>query len=71
MAKSLAEAQTLRPDEDLVPLVGVKGDKDVGIQLKRSDVFNPELGQLFVPRDVAQKLRALTIVTGKLNLHQV
>ena len=61
-AKSLAEAQTLRPDEDLVPLVGVKGDKDVGIQLKRNDVFNPELGQLFVPRDVAQKLRALTDV---------
>ena len=61
-AKSLADAQTLRPDEDLVPLVGVKGDKDVGIQLKRNDVFNPELGQLFVPRDVAQKLRALTDV---------
>ena len=59
-AKSLADAQTLRPDEDLVPLVGVKGDKDVGIQLKRSDVFNPKLGQLFVPRNIAQKLRVLT-----------
>ena len=59
-AKSLAEAQTLRPDEDLVPLVGAKGDTDVGIELKRSDVFNPELGQLFVPRNIAQKLRVLT-----------
>ncbi len=59
-AKSLAEAQTLRPDEDLVPLVGAKGDTDVGIELKRSDVFNPELGQLFVPRSIAQKLRVLT-----------
>ena len=59
-AKSLAEAQTLRPDEDLVPLVGAKGDTDVGIELKRSDVFNPELGQLFVPRSIAQKIRVLT-----------
>ena len=59
-AKSLAEAQTLRPDEDLVPLVGAKGDKDVGIELKRSDVFNPKLGQLFVPRSIAQKIRVLT-----------
>ena len=66
-AESLADAMTKatelgRPDEDLVPLVGAKGDKDVGIELKRSDVFNPELGQLFVPRNVAQKLRALTDV---------
>lgn len=59
-AKSLAEAQTLRPDEDLVPLVGAKGDTDVGIELKRNDLFNPELGQLFVPRSIAQKLRVLT-----------
>ena len=59
-AKSLADAQTLRPDEDLVPLVGTKDDVDVGIQLKRNDVFAPELGQIFVPRDVAQKIRTLT-----------
>ena len=64
-AESLADAMTKatelgRPDEDLVPLVGAKGDKDVGIELKRSDVFNPELGQLFVPRSIAQKIRVLT-----------
>ena len=59
-AKSLAEAQTLRPDEDLVPLVGTRGDKDVGIELRRSDVYDPELGQLFVPRDIAKKINVLT-----------
>jgi len=64
-AESLADAMTKatelgRPNEDLVPLVGAKGDKDVGIELKRNDLFNPELGQLFVPRNIAQKIRVLT-----------
>jgi len=65
-AESLADAITKatdlgRPDaQDLVPLVGARGDKDVGIELKRNDLFNPELGQLFVPRNIAQKLRVLT-----------
>ena len=32
----------------------------VGLQLKRSDVFNPDLGQIFVPRDIAEKINVLT-----------
>jgi len=61
LADAMAKAKELgRPDEDLVPLVGTKDDAEVGIQLKRSDVFNPELGQVFVPRDIAQKINVLT-----------
>ena len=61
LADAMAKAKELgRPDEDLVPLVGTKDDAEVGIQLKRSDVFNPELGQIFVPRDIAQKINILT-----------
>ena len=61
LADAMAKAKELgRPDEDLVPLVGTKDDAEVGIQLKRSDVFNPDLGQIFVPRDIAQKINVLT-----------
>jgi hypothetical protein len=61
LADAMVKAKELgRPDEDLVPLVGTKDDAEVGIQLKRSDVFNPDLGQVFVPRDIAQKINVLT-----------
>jgi len=55
-----AEAVRARPGEDMVPLVGGKEAEDVGIRLPRTDIFNPELGQIFVPRDVAEKIRVLT-----------
>ena len=55
-----AEAIRQRPGEDMVPLVGGKEAEDVGIRLPRTDIFNPELGQIFVPRDVAEKIRVLT-----------
>ena len=57
---ALAEAIKARPNEDMVPLVGTKDSTEAGIRLARTDVFNPELGQLFVPREVANKLRVLT-----------
>jgi len=55
-----AAALEARPGEDMVPLVGGKEAEDVGIRLPRTDIFNPELGQIFVPRDVAEKIRVLT-----------
>lgn len=62
LTKDTARAAALkaRPGEDMVPLVGGKEAEDVGINLTRTDIFNPELGQIFVPRDVAEKLRVLT-----------
>jgi len=57
---ALAKAIEARPGEDMVPLVGGKDSTDAGINLPRTDIFNPELGQLFVPRDIANKLKVLT-----------
>jgi hypothetical protein len=59
-AQSLEEAVTLRPNDDLVPLVGNLNDKDVGINLKRSDVFDPKLGQIFIPRETAKRIKMIT-----------
>lgn len=55
-----AAALEARPGEDMVPLVGGKEAEDVGIRLPRTDIFNPELGQIFVPRNVAEKIKVLT-----------
>lgn len=43
-----------------MPLVGGPDADDAAIRLARTDIFNPELNMVFVPRDVANKLKVLT-----------
>ena len=57
---ALAKAIEARPNDDMVPLVGDADSKTAAIRLPRTDIFNPELGQIFVPRQIAEKLRVLT-----------
>ena len=57
---ALQKAAEQRPGEDLVPLVGGPDADDAAIRLARTDIFNPELNMVFVPRDVANKLKVLT-----------
>ena len=57
---ALQRAAEQRPGEDLVPLVGGPDADDAAIRLARTDIFNPELNMVFVPRDVANKLKVLT-----------
>jgi len=60
VAIALQKAAEERPGEDLVPLVGGPDADDAAIRLARTDIFNPELNMIFVPRDVANKLKVLT-----------
>jgi len=61
-----AAARNALQGQDVVPLVGGLGD-DVGIRIRRSDIFDPKLGQIYVPRELGEKIRILTQREGVLN----
>ena len=54
--------------ETFVPLVGNVGSKDAGFVMRRKDIYDPALGQVFVPKNFADKLKILTNKEGVADL---